>query len=137
MNTDDSKAVVRRFVREVFQDGRPEAVDALVADDFVPHTWPSVTDREGLKTVMGHVHEALADVRFEIQDMVAEGDLVAVRLTSSARQVGEFMKIPPSGRSYSIEELHMFRVRDGRVTEHWHQFDIMGLMKQLGASPTG
>ena len=45
------------------------------------------------------------------------------------------MGMPPSGRRYEIEEIHLFRVRDGQVVEHWHQFDQMGMMRQLGAGP--
>ena len=68
-----------------------------------------------------------------IEDMIAEGDRVAVRLTSSARQTGEFMGLPPSGASYEIPEIHVFRIRDGQVVEHWHQLDMMGMQRQLGA----
>jgi predicted ester cyclase len=66
---------------------------------------------------------------------VAEGDLVAVRLDSTATQSGEFMGVPATGKTYTIEELHLFRVSDGRVAEHWHQLDGMGMMRQLGAMP--
>jgi len=69
--------------------------------------------------------------------MIAEGDRVAVRLTTGATQVGEFMGMPPSGKRYEIEEIHIFRLRGGKVVEHWHQFDQMGMMRQLGLMPTG
>jgi predicted ester cyclase len=62
---------------------------------------------------------------------------VAVRLTTAATQVGSFMGMPPSGKRYEIGEIHLFRLRDGKVVEHWHQMDQMGLMKQLGAMPGG
>ena len=71
-----------------------------------------------------------------IDDMIAEGDRVAVRLTSHAVQVGPFMGLPPSGRSYTIGEIHIFRIRRGKVAEHWHQGDFLGLLRQLGASPS-
>jgi predicted ester cyclase len=72
-----------------------------------------------------------------IDDMVAEGDRVAVRLTSHAVQTGRFMNLPPSGKAYTIGEIHIFRIRDGKVAEHWHQADFMGMMRQLGAMPGG
>ena len=74
---------------------------------------------------------------FEIHDTIAQDDRVAVRLTASATQTGTFMKLPPSGKRYTIDEIHIFRVRDGRVAEHWHQFDQVGMMQQLGAMPGG
>jgi predicted ester cyclase len=65
--------------------------------------------------------------------MIAEDDRVAVRVTAEATQVGEFMGVAPSGTSYTIGEIHIFRIRDGKVTEHWHQYDQLGMMRQLGA----
>jgi predicted SnoaL-like aldol condensation-catalyzing enzyme len=103
-----NKAVVRRFIDEIFLKGDFGAVDELLTEDFTPHTWGSI-----------------------------EGDRVAVRLTSSATHTGEFMGIPASGKHYEMGEIHIFRLRDGRVSEHWHQADFLGMMKQLGASPGG
>jgi predicted ester cyclase len=59
---------------------------------------------------------------------------VAVRVTASARQVGEIPGVPSTGGSYTIGEIHIFRFRDGKVTEHWHQYDQLARMKQLGAT---
>jgi steroid delta-isomerase-like uncharacterized protein len=133
-----NKTVVRRFIKEIFEEGRAEALDELVAPGFVRHTGPSGdTDRDELRGAMERVSEGLADVAFTIEDMIADDDRVAVRLTSSARQVGEFMGIPPSGHSYTIGEIHIFRVRDGKIAEHWHEADFLGMMRQLGALPGG
>lgn len=136
MGVDANKAVVRRFIERVFQDGDVAAVDELVAEDFVPHTWPSTGDGRGdLKRAMERVSKGLADAVFTIDDTIAEGDRVAVRLTASATQTGEFMGLPASGKRYTIAEIHVFRVRDGAIVEHWHQFDQLGLLRQLGAMP--
>ena len=132
MTTEENKALVRRFITEVFEQGRLDAVDELCADDFIGHTWGNA-DKEGLKQAMARVAKGLADAHFTIEDTIGEDDQVAVRLTASARHVGDFMGMPASGRSYEIGEIHIFRVRDGKVSEHWHQFDTAGLMKQLGA----
>ncbi len=136
MGLEENKAVVRRFVEAIFERGDAAAVDELVAEDFIAHTWPSTGDPRGdLKRAIERVAGGLADSSFVLEDMIAEGDRVAVRLTASATQVGPFMGLPPSGRRYTIGEIHIFRVRDGRVVEHWHQFDQLGLMRQLGAMP--
>jgi steroid delta-isomerase-like uncharacterized protein len=135
---EQNKAIVRRFVDEIFVQGRKESVDELLADDFVAHTWPSTGHpKDDLKGAIDRVAGGLADSEFTIHDLIAEGDRVAVRLTTAATQVGEFMGMPPSGKRYSIEEIHIFRLRDGKVIEHWHQFDQMGMMRQLGLMPTG
>jgi hypothetical protein len=71
-------------------------VDRLVAPDFVPHSWPNVGPGPApLKEAMQRVSAGLSDTTMIIEDMIAEGDKVAVRLTSRARQTGEFMDCPP------------------------------------------
>ncbi len=138
MGIDENKAVVRRFVEEVFVRGNPGAVDELVAEHFVPHTWPSTGDGRGdLKRAIERVAKGLTDPVFTIDDLIAEGDQVVARLTASATQTGAFMGLPPSGKRYMISEIHIFRVRDGQVTEHWHQFDQLAMMRQLGVTPGG
>jgi steroid delta-isomerase-like uncharacterized protein len=133
---DDNKAIVRRFIEEIFVQGRPGTVDELLADDFVAHTWPSTgKPKDDLKAAIGMTRNALADIRFSIDDLIAEGDRVAARLTASARQVGPFMGLAASNKRYEIGEIHVFRLAGGKVVEHWHQFDQMGMMKQLGAMP--
>jgi steroid delta-isomerase-like uncharacterized protein len=131
-----NKAVARRFVDEVFVAGRMESVDGLIAPDFVPHSWPGTGPGPAeLKRAMSRVFAGLSDVTMTIEEMIAEGDLVTVRLTAHAVQSGEFMGMPPSGKAYTIPEIHIFRVRDGMIAEHWGQADLLGMMKQLGAMP--
>ena len=134
MSTDSNKAVVRSFIQQVFQEGRPEAVDDLATPDFVSHGLPG-SGPDVMKQAIERVGKGLSDATFDVHDVVAEGDLVAVRLDSTATQSGEFMGMPATGKTYTIEELHLFRVSDGRVAEHWHQMDAMGMMQQLGAMP--
>jgi steroid delta-isomerase-like uncharacterized protein len=132
MGIDQSKRLVERFVQEVLAEGRLEVVDELVAPDFRSHTWgPQSSDRDGLRQAMDRMSRMLSDVSFRIDDAIAEGDRVAVRVTASAKQTGEFMGMPPSDRRYTIGEIHIFRVADGRIAEHWHQYDQSGLVRQL------
>ena len=135
---EQNKAVVRRFIDEIFLNGDFDAVDELLTADFRPHTWGAVSGgKRELKDAIERVSAGISDPRMTIEDLIAEGDRVAVRLTSSATHTGEFMGMPPSGKRYEIGEIHIFRLSDGRVAEHWHQADFMGMMKQLGASPGG
>jgi steroid delta-isomerase-like uncharacterized protein len=133
---EDNKALVRRFIDEVFVQGRFDSVDELLSDDFVPHNWPFTGDgKADLKAAIERVSNGLTNPEWVIDDMIAEGDRVAVRVTAQATQTGPFMGIPPSGRHYSIGEIHIFRIRDGRIVEHWHQFDGISMMQQLKAPP--
>jgi len=136
MTTEDNKALVRRFIDEIFLEGKPEAVDDLLADDFVPHNLGKTgTGKSAMTDAIKRASAGLSDAQMTIEDVIAEGDKVAVRLTSHAVQTGPFMGLPPSGKPYTIEEIHIFRIKDGKVTEHWHQGDFMGMMTQLGAMP--
>jgi steroid delta-isomerase-like uncharacterized protein len=138
LNLDDNKALVRRFIDEIFVQGRPESVDQLLTDDFVGHTWPSTGHpKDDLKAAIGRTSKGLSDPRFIVEDLIGEGDLVVARLTAEATQTGEIMGMPASGKRYSIGEIHIFRVKAGKVAEHWHQFDQMGMMRQLGVLPGG
>ena len=137
MALEGNKAIVRRFVQEIFAEGRVDSVEALVSDGFVSHTWGSTGDagKPYLVSAMERLSTVLAEARFTIEDMIAEDDRVAVRLTAEATQVGAFMGLPPSGKAYRIGEIHVFRIQAGQVVEHWHQYDQLVMMRQLGALP--
>lgn len=131
---DANKAVVRRFIEDVFAAGRTDAIEALVAPEFVSETFGITDDGPGqLKAATKRVHGSLDEVEFTIEDMLGEGDRVAVRLTASATPTGEFMGVDAAGKRYTIGELHLFRLAGGRIVQHWHHHDAMGLMRQLGA----
>jgi steroid delta-isomerase-like uncharacterized protein len=135
MSTTENKELVRRFVQEVFVEGRVESVEALVADEFVSHTWgPAGSGKADLERATARMAGVLADVAFSVEDIIAEDDRVAVRLTASATQVGELMGLPASGKRYTIGEIHIFRIAEGRIVEHWHQYDQPAMLRQLGAT---
>ena len=133
---DANKALVRRFIDEVFVQGRPGSVEQLVAPDFVSHTWGMTEDgRAKLRATTERMRGTLTDIAFDVEDVLAEGDRVAVRLTASATPTGDFLGVPAAGKRYRIGEMHWFRLADGRIAEHWHQYDRLGMMQQLGALP--
>jgi ketosteroid isomerase-like protein len=139
MTTNDleaNKNVARRFIDGVFVRQDPRAVDELAAEDFTAHTFgPLPPGREPLKQAMARAGAGVSEARFEIHDMIAEDDKVAVRLSTKARHTGPFMGLEPTGKRYTIGEIHIFRIRDGQVTEHWHEFDKLALLGQLGGKP--
>jgi len=134
MSIEANKALARRFIEEIFIAGRADAVDRLVTADFVSHGLPG-TGPEVMKSAIARVMPALSEASMDVHDVLGEGDRVAVRLSSTAVQSGVFMGMPPTDRRYTIEELHLFRIADGRVAEHWHQGDMLGMMRQLGLMP--
>ena len=96
MNNDDNKRLVKRFVDEVFGQGRLDSIDELVAPDFVSHTFGFTDDgRNKLRAATERIHASLTDVDFGVEDLIAEEDRVAVRLNASSTVVDEFMGVPP------------------------------------------
>ena len=136
MTLDQNKAIATRFIQEVFVEADERAADELTAADFVPPSWPGVEHGvDALKQAQRRVSAGLDDVRMTIEDVIAEGDKVVVRLTSHGRHAGEFMGMPPSDKAYDISEIHIFRIADGKVAEHWRDADMLGMLRQLGAFP--
>ena len=132
LTLEDNRRVALAFIDRVFVHQDPAGVDELATEDFTAHTFgPLPPGREPLKQAMARAGAGVSDAEFRVEDVIAEGDRVVVRLTTSAVQSGTFMGVPPSGRRYSISEIHIFRIRGGRVAEHWHEFDRAALLRQL------
>ena len=139
MSTEQNKALVRQMVEEVFNRGNMSRADEFLAPDFVEHEElpPGIPrDREGVKQLTVVFRSAFPDFKATIDDIVAEGDKVVVRQTWRGTQKGEFMGVPPTGKSVSFGVIDIVRVAGGKFVEHWGQLDNMGLMQQLGAIPT-
>jgi len=139
MSAEDNKALIRRFVDEVQSGGNIDLVDEICSPEFVNHSAPPgiPADREGIKIITAMFRRAFPDSYFTVEDMVAEGDKVATRKTFHGTHGGEFMGIPPSGRSVSMGLIDIVRISDGRVVEHWSMGDTLGMMQQLGVIPSG
>ena len=138
MSTEQNKALVRRWIEEVFVKSNWGLIDELVAPDFVQHD-PApgqAPGAEGLKQVAPGWRRAFPDNWIEIVDMIAEGDKVAFRIHTGGTHQGEFKGIAPTGKRYDITETHIVRVSGGRIAEQWGLEDLLTLMQQLGVVPS-
>jgi steroid delta-isomerase-like uncharacterized protein len=138
MSTEQNKALVRQMVEEIFSRGNIGRADEFLAPDFVEHEElpPGVpSGREGVKQLATMLRSAFPDLEATVDDVIAEGDRVVIRQTWSGTHKGEFMGIPPTGKSVSIGVIDVIRVAGGKFVEHWGQMDNMGMMQQLGAIP--
>jgi len=133
----DSKTLLRRYYDEVFNQRRPALVDQLAVEDYVEHDpFPGQGDgRADLRARVQLILDGMNPLRFEIEDVVEEGDRIVVRWVQQGVQSGPFMGIPPTGRSYTLAGIDIHRMRDGLMAEHWHVVDLFGLLQQLGAIP--
>jgi steroid delta-isomerase-like uncharacterized protein len=139
MSTEQNKALVRQMVEEVFNRGNVSLADEFLAPDFVEREElpPGIPrDREGVKLLTTLLRSAFPDFKATLEDIVAEGDRVVIRQTWSGTHQGEFMGVPPTGRTVSFGVIDILRVAGGKCQEHWGQMDTMSLMQQLGALPT-
>ena len=132
--SDANKATLRRFLDEAFGKGNLAAVDELIADIFVDHSPPPDIsgDKAGMNQIVKLFRSAFPDLRVTVEDMIAEGDKVAVRVVTRGTHKGELMGIAPTGRSVTINEQHIVQFANGKIAEHWGVEDNLGMMQQLG-----
>jgi steroid delta-isomerase-like uncharacterized protein len=138
MSTEINRATVRRYYDEVLNGRNVDLIDQLAVEDYVENDpFPGQGNgRSDLKARAEAILGAFNPVRFTLEDVVAEGDRVVVRWSQVGTQSGPFMGMPPSGRGYRINGIDIHALRDGRMAEHWHVVDQLGLLQQLGAIPT-
>jgi steroid delta-isomerase-like uncharacterized protein len=133
----DARAIAQRFFDEVVNGRNLDAVDELIAPDFVEHEeLPDLAPgREGVKQFFEMIRAGLPDFRMELEDLIAEGDKAVARSALTGTHSGEFMGIPATGRSVHVQVIDIVRISGGRIVEHWGAMDSGILMQQLGAAP--
>jgi steroid delta-isomerase-like uncharacterized protein len=136
--TEANKAISRRVVEEIFNEGRLEAADELVTPDFVGHD-PALPEPfrgpEGLKGQVDGYRAAFPNLRIAIEDEIAEGDRVVTRWSARGTHEAELFGIPATGRQTTVTGITIDRIADGRIVETWTNWDTLGLLQQLGAIP--
>jgi steroid delta-isomerase-like uncharacterized protein len=134
MSMEENKTLARRWNEEIWNKGNMAAVDELMADNFVWHTpFPGMApDREGFKQSAGSL-SAFSEVSCVAEDMVAEGDKVAVRWSWSGKHTGDYMGMAPTGKQATMTGISIIHIADGKITAEWDEQDNMGFMAQLGA----
>jgi predicted ester cyclase len=138
MSADDNKALARRLYEEVIGQRKLDLLDEIVAADFTEHEeLPGMPNkgpaapRAAFEMFLG----GFPDMAFTAEDMIAEGDKVAARVRVTGTHTGEFMGIPPTGRSIDIETIDIIEVGDGKAVAHWGVMDQAAMMQQLGLAP--
>lgn len=136
MSTEDNKAIVRRF-NDAFSKADLAVIDELITPDVVNHTALAQLryGSEDFKRLTSLVKSIAPDQHWEIEDMIAEGDKVVVRCTWSGTQQGPYLLASATGKPFAVRHIHIFRLADGKVAEHWAVRDDLGMLQQLGAIP--
>jgi steroid delta-isomerase-like uncharacterized protein len=131
-------ALARRTFDEIWNTGNLDVADELFSPDYVNHdpTSPEVPPGpEGVKQLARMYRRAFPDLRFIIDEMLATGDKVITRWTGQGTHRGALRGLPPTGRQARVTGISIHRVVGGRIVETWLNWDTLGLMEQLGASP--
>jgi steroid delta-isomerase-like uncharacterized protein len=133
----DNIEIIMRFER-AFRTGDSATIDELCDPGLVDHN--PAPDHEptlaGFKQKIAGFAAIFPDLDEDMQDIIAGGDTVATRWVVTGSQQQEFMGIPAAGQMIRVEGMNFYRLKDGRVTDIWTQFDGLGLMQQLGAIPS-
>jgi steroid delta-isomerase-like uncharacterized protein len=140
MSTEDNKATVRRLIEEVWNQGNLAVFDELYAPNFIFHdpNLPHVRTREDDKRWITETLNAYPDFHMTIDDMIAEGDQVVVRLTARGTNTGDIvapMPRPATGKQVTMTGIAIARLANDKFVEIWHQLDTLGLLQQLGVIP--
>jgi len=133
MSPEENKALGRRIV-DAINLGSSSALDEVFAPGYVDRNpFPGATpDREGFKQGLTKFRAAFPDFRYTIDDEISVGDKLVHRLTARGTQKGEFLGVPATGKEATWSEIHIGRITDGKVVEHWGTVDQMGMAQQLG-----
>ena len=138
MCVDANKAVVQRLYDDLFNRGRLAVADELVAADCINYTaLPGTpTGPEGLRQAVALLRAAFPDGRLVLEDLIGEDERVAARLVFRGTHQGQSWGIAPTGRRVVQAQMHFLRLVGGQIVEHWVVRDDLGLLDQLGASPS-
>jgi steroid delta-isomerase-like uncharacterized protein len=139
MSLEENKAVVQRNYEELNRGNLVGAIDELYAEDFVLHV-PGLPEplrgREAFKQfVTAFFLDAFPDLHETAEDLIAEGDKVAIRESYQGTHTGQFQGLAPTGQVVRFTSTDIYRIADGKIVEVWTELDALRMMQQLGAIP--
>lgn len=134
---DANKAIFRAYIDEVWNRGNLAAMDRYFSEDHLDHSAPSGQGEglAGLKPIFAMFQSAFGEIHVSVDDQIAEGDKLVCRNTFRGTHQGPFFGIPATGRRVTVTQTHIFRMAEGKLTEHWSNSDDLSMLRQLGVIP--
>ena len=131
-----NKRLVRRFYKEVYVDWNMTLVDEVVSPQFISHDWPEGgrTGPQAFRDYYSAIRSAVPNARYEVDDLIAEGDRVVVRWRLLGTHKGNFRGIPPTGRAIVLRGIAIYRVEGGKLMQRWVVSDLHGLLEEIRGS---
>lgn len=128
-----NKEVVRQYIDGLWNNLRYELIEQVLAPNVVAHAADGTQEvgRERFREVIPRIRNGVPDLHLAIEEMVAEGDRVAVRLRTTGTHKGELFGVAPSGRVLDFPEWFFFRLSDGKIVEYWYLRDHALIQRQL------
>ena len=139
MSAEENKAIVRRYIEQIWNKGRLDLFEEFIAKDVVPHSPTGRSDAETMKGAVTAIRDAFPDLSGTFDNDIAVDDKVVARWTVSGTHQGEFLGVPATGKEVTWSGITIFRLTGAKIVEFWAQSDDLGLMQQLGvvAMPGG
>jgi len=136
MSTEANKALLRRYIADVWDQGNLAALDDYLAADYRRHVSPVAPPLtlDGQKQRLAGFRSAFPDITLILEEAIAEGDRVVFRTTMRGTHEGAFQGIAPTSTRVTVALLDMVRIQDGRIVEQWGGPDLFDLVRQLGAT---
>ena len=135
---DQNKAIARRWSEELWSHGNLAVADEIIASNYVRHDpgdpFPA-RGPEDVKRIVTMLRSMLGDFTIEVEAMIAEGDFVVSRYTTTATDTKGYMGLPPTGKTIRTAAIQIFRFENGKIVESWAARDDLGTLKQLGHLP--
>ena len=136
MSAEQNKAIFRRLIEEGFNKGNLSALDGLFDAGFQEHQEGMVPPNlEGLKGAIRSLRTFFPDLKLTIEEIIAIEDRTWARLTARGTHKGQFMHMPPTGKTITITVIDICRFENGKIVEHWGVADRLAMMQQIGAIP--
>jgi predicted ester cyclase len=138
MNNNHNKIIIRRISEELYNKWNLDVAHEVFAPNYIEHHplppgFP--TGIQGIKTFVTLLRSAFPDFAYTVEDTIAEGDRVVAFLTARGTQKGEFMGIPATGNEATWSEMHICRMENDKLAEHWVVADQLSMLQQLGVIP--
>jgi predicted ester cyclase len=135
MSEEQNKWIFRRVIEEGFNKGNLSALDGCFAPTYLEHQFDLPPTLEEFKGSIRYLRDTFSEFSLTIEDMIADGDKVWVRMTGRGTHTKEFMGRPPTGKSFAITVVDICRFENGKIVEHWGVPDRFHLIAQLGLLP--
>jgi steroid delta-isomerase-like uncharacterized protein len=132
---DENKAIARRYYEELWSNGKLDGIAQIVSRDCQFHdpVYPDLgLGTESLRNHINNVRAAFPDLRFTIDDMIAEKDEVVVHWTARGNHQGQFLGLPPTNRTGTVTGTSILRFSSGKVVEQWSDWNLLTLLENLG-----